>query len=316
MPMTPSTSAVIALLAFFPAAVSAQDLSAPVLGFAYDASQNGLRQISGVPGAASLDNRIELGVSVSRVAVASQRSYALAETDLGLVLLNLAAKTRVIVPGAQSGADRIAFSPSGDAAALYFPAALKIQILTGLPKSPKLAADVDVFTVGGKVLAFAVSDGGRAVLAQVPGGALFNWTGGVAFSPVAWTGDAAAIAFLNGGGDAVIADRAQSQIVMLRDGQPATLASLNVGSSFSVQASLDNRFVIAANGDDGTLASIDIGSGSSSSIMCDCRPTGLTRLRGTAVFQLTEASGDQPLWVFDGDGAAPRVVFVGAGGAL
>ncbi|MDQ2901215.1 MAG: hypothetical protein M3Y07_15665, partial [Acidobacteriota bacterium] len=89
MPMTHSTSAIIALLAFFPAAIPAQDLSAPVLGFAFDATQNSVRRISGIPGAASLDDPLDLGLSINHAAVASQRSYALVDTDAGPMLLNL-----------------------------------------------------------------------------------------------------------------------------------------------------------------------------------------------------------------------------------
>jgi hypothetical protein len=67
----------------------------------------------------------------------------------------------------------------------------------------------------------------------------------------------------------------------------------------------------------GQVAVHDLASSTQTLLTCSCQPAGMWRLRGKAVFRLNEL-GAGPLWVVDGDGAAPRLLFVvmPAGGTL
>jgi hypothetical protein len=61
----------------------------------------------------------------------------------------------------------------------------------------------------------------------------------------------------------------------------------------------------------------DLAASTQTVLSCSCQPAGMWRLRGKAVFRLNEL-GAGPLWVVDGDAAAPRILFVAmpAGGNL
>ena len=55
----------------------------------------------------------------------------------------------------------------------------------------------------------------------------------------------------------------------------------------------------------------DLGSGEVSKYPCQCRPTRLDRLAPNGLFLVSSAKGE-PLWLFDGGGEQPRLVFVPA----
>jgi hypothetical protein len=67
----------------------------------------------------------------------------------------------------------------------------------------------------------------------------------------------------------------------------------------------------------GQVAVRDLAASTQTLLTCSCQPAGMWRLRGKAVFRLNEL-GAGPLWVVDGDGVAPRILFVAmpAGGSL
>ena len=59
-------------------------------------------------------------------------------------------------------------------------------------------------------------------------------------------------------------------------------------------------------------AILDRAHGSVVSLPCQCVPTGLFRLSGTATFRLTEPSGT-PMWVLDASGPDARIVAIPPG---
>ena len=87
--------------------------------------------------------------------------------------------------------------------------------------------------------------------------------------------------------------------------------SAGAGESHALSVSRDQRRVYVANGGSAEIVAIDLSNGVTARYACPCSPSAVRRLNGTAVFRLTEPS-DGPLWLFDGDLAQPRIMFVPA----
>ncbi len=132
---------------------------------------------------------------------------------------------------------------------------------------------------------------------------------------LAGTQSASAIYFLRGTRDVLIADSRANRIYLVKDATGASQAKLladepqSIAGPVAVAASKDNKraFVVSA----GLLgvATIDLADGAVTLTRCGCAPSQLNPLNGNAVFRLTDPSAGT-MWLFDGDGAEPRIVFV------
>jgi len=124
-----------AIFVFAMAAARAQ-VGAPALGLVQDGSL--LRPVYGIPAAAAVFPPLDYGRSFERVAISPRQDYAIAsEAGTGTVVV-LAAGSASALAGAAASPDRIAISPHGSAAALWFSAAGRLQIVSGLPGSPSI----------------------------------------------------------------------------------------------------------------------------------------------------------------------------------
>ena len=148
-----------------------QRVGGPVVGFVLDKAE-GVRPILGIPGAATLGQPVLPAAGFDSIVLSPQRDYALAltEGEQRLVLLRSLsvspAAARLDVP---PGASRIVLSPAGDAAALYYRDARRVEVLTGLPDSPSVAWSLDLPDLGAGLAALVVSDGGSAILVATAG---------------------------------------------------------------------------------------------------------------------------------------------------
>jgi hypothetical protein len=297
-------------------------IEAPILGFVFDPAAAGLRPIHGIPGAAVMGERLDLGFEIASAAISPQHNYALVESDdppgLSLVLLAAGPASLQLIPDAVRGADQILFSPRGDSALLYRATARRIQVLAGMPKAPSLIREIDTSVLLEPISALAISDDARAVLVAVGrGGAgtiwLFADDGGVRF--IAAVGQASAVTFLSNSHDAVVADRLFNYVYQLKDvtgsADSLFLAGEREGIAGPVAVALsdDNQRVFIANSVSGTVLSLSLAGGAAVVVPCDCSIKELHRLSGSAVFRLTEPSAG-PMLVFDGDSSEPRFVYV------
>lgn len=302
-----------------------QLLNAPVLGYVLDASRGSVRPIWGIPGASTLGQPFQLGVALRRVEVSARQDYALAVTAAGeVVAIGFAASgdTGVRqVAGAAPGADRIALSPMGRAAALYSRAGNAVQIVTGLPAAPSVTRTVDLSTLPGALAAAAVNDEGALLAAFSERGLalLFLVKPDESVQFVTPLGEPAALSFLPNGRDALVADGRENTVYLIRDLAGAAAATLVAGEAdaisrpVAVETSLEGDRAFVA-GSSGTILAVDLATGDRTALTCRCTPTGLARLNGRAVFRLTEPSAD-PLWVLDADAPEPALVFVPADAA-
>jgi hypothetical protein len=224
------------------------------------------------------------------------------------------AGTEKSIDGLATAPERIVFSPSGTAAAIY--SKQQAQIVTGLPASPTVAATIalnEAAPRGGRRIppTLAVSDDGAYLLAALGGAIQLGSQNGVV-RPVMQTGANAVIAFAPGAHDAAVAARGTGAM-LIRDVPGAAAQQLLAadGPSFNATAGIafspDGKRVFVASASQNSVATFDL-AGNRADISCDCSPNQLTPMG--ASFRLNELSPG-PLWLVDA-GVAPRVVFVPA----
>jgi sugar lactone lactonase YvrE len=306
----------------------------PLLGYVFDPASSGIRPLPGIPGASYVGNAMPIGFTSSLVEVSPSQNYALGvEAGTGyLFVIDL----RLGIPAAErltavnAGVDRIFFSPSGQAAALYDRQARQVEILTGLPETSANQGRIDLTGMPGMLTALAVSDDGKVLAAassQATGsrsesGTLFVSSPGENLHPVGPLGRASALSFLNDSQDLLVADIGRNEVVRVRN--PRTGAEWTVLASrqdgldqpVAVAASRDNSTAFAVSAADNKIAWIPLSGGAVEFVDCPCKPTGLNALTSGSVFRITSASS-APLFMLDarpGDGLAnpPRVLFIPA----
>lgn len=284
----------------------------PVMGFVFDATQQDLRPLVGIPGASLVGASLDAGFAVAAVAAFRSDYLIAAEAGTGRLRILRYRGGRLSAQSlAETGPppDRIFLSPSGTAAALYYASSGVLRIFTGLPDSPAPAAET---AFDGGLTAFALSDDGRAAVAQLAdGGGTWLIGPGGERTPLLTAEPLEVVAFRPGGQDAAAAGRDQRiLLISAATAQISLTPARRSDSSLPVAAAFaaDGKRVFFAGGE-GLIESTPLDGESSATVSCACSPSGLYPLNGTELYRLTDAS-DQPLLVFDGATLPGRVLFV------
>jgi DNA-binding beta-propeller fold protein YncE len=302
-----------------PALAAGATIQGPELGFVFDSAKRELRPILGIPGAAVLGEAVATDAELRRAAVSPQQNYVLAvageHNQVFVIAMNHTPLTPVPVQGADRGPDQIALSAGGRAAVLYYKNRNRMEVVTGLPESPKVTSEL-YLSAGQYPSTVAIGDDGGTVLAGV-GAALYQITAGGEVPVLTELGKVSAIA-VPATGTAIIADSAHSQIHRVRGIGGGIEANVIAGpkdgisSPVAVTVSRDGSRAFVANGKGGTVSVIGLKlEGVVTKIACGCTPTGLARLAGDEVFRLTEISS-RPLWMLEAGAHEPRILFVPA----
>jgi hypothetical protein len=293
------------------ASLAAQtSVTGPELGMVYDTRVGGLRSIRGIPASAVLAQPVPADLEF---AVASaQDGFALGvERGTGATVI-VSASGRLALTETRTGAARIALGPRGRTAAIYFGGSLTVQVVAGLPSAPRVMRELELEA---KPSALAVSDDGELLLATLERDgedSLLLFAPGMPPTVLLHGSRLAALEFLPESRDALAAGA--EAVWLVRDGNVSPLLDRRDGVTdpVGVGASGDGlRVIVAMRG--GQVLLRDLAGGSPTVLSCNCEPTGLARLRGNAVFRLTDpASGT--VWLLDGDAAEAHIVFVANGG--
>jgi hypothetical protein len=292
---------------------STSSINPAALGFVFDSGY--IRPILGVPGASLLGTRPNTGLDWAHAIVSPDQSYALGLAGephgLKLIPLSTAGASAFPINGALAVPDMIALSPTGASAALYAAGDRRLQVLTGLPDSPRVLRELPAAIPDGELVSLAVADDGQAVLAAVADQMLLISSDGIP-RRLPFDGPISAIAFRPRTHDAIASGRNHVALI-LRTTQDSVIQAMAVPENSSldplaVSFSLDGSRAFVADSN-GTVIEFDLSAASAQSFSCECKITGLHRLAGNAVFRLTD-SLDKPLLLFDGDALQPRIVFV------
>jgi hypothetical protein len=284
----------------------------PVAGYVFDNSARALRPILGIPGAWLVGGPVNFGIDLASAYVSPRQDLAFvvgADGSLRWFRLNSGAVSGLTCNGISSVPERVAFSPSGTAAALA--AAGHVQVVTGLPDAPALAGTVDA---GGATGSLAVSDDGALLLFAANGSIQLLGTAGEN-RKLMDVGDGAWVAFAPGGRDAAVADPGGAGVVLFRDVAGASTQSLLAPPDDSIAApvglafSPDGRKLYLASSAARSVTVLDLATRDRSAIPCDCAPAGLVPMGN--LLRLNEP-GAGPLWLLDAGGSKLQIVFVPA----
>lgn len=287
-------------------------LAGPVSGYVFDQAASGLRPVLGIPGSSLLGDPLDFGFGVSSAVIAPLQDSALvtaANRSLHLFRLRAGAASETIVNGLESPAQRVVFSPSGTAAALY--AHGLIQILTGLPDAPAIAGSVDV-RAAGIPTALALSDDGNSLLVA-SGTAVELYHAGGDAGKLADTAGAVLLAFAPGRPDAAVADLAGAGVTLYRNLGSATNSQVlappddTIRSGTALAFSADGQRVLLSSLTGQSVSAFNLADASRNTIACSCSPTALARMG--SFYRLNDGRGE-PLWLLDDQPGAGRIVFV------
>lgn len=262
-------------------------IQAPQLGMVQDGSR--LRPVYGIPAAAAVLQPLDFGREFALVAVSPRQDYAIAsDATTGAVLLVLAGAAAPLT-GAAASPDRIAISPHGSAAVLWFSSAGRLQIVSGLPGSPSVR-DVSTAFLSELPSALAVSDDGALAVGSWPDG-LYSFGPSGEVTRIPMRERVAALAFYGVSHDLALATRLQiSKIANAGSaGAIATVYRSGPLEPVGLALSWDNQRLTLAERS-GSLLTVDLGSGAASRIDCGCSPDGLVSM-GPSAFRITAFDG-------------------------
>jgi len=307
----------LSLLALFTAGVSlaAGPISRPVAGYATDSSRTQLRTIFGVPGAFGFSDPLPLPDGVAKIRLAPGQQYALVDragTSPAILFLSNGTVDRLVpLDGVMSTADWIAFSSGARSALLFASRTNRFQVLSGLPDSPHVLAELDAtFLPESPEIGMVSEDGSLVLVASGP--ALYRLSSG-APQIVLSAPDIRSIALLHSDRDAAVSANDAVQLVRNVAGRPeATILAAGLHDLGTIYRSSDGQSLFAVLSQAG-VASIDLATGDVSTFPTSVAAVSLMPLRNRDTF-LISARPHQPGWVFYRDGAAGRTVFVPAAG--
>ena len=294
-----------------------------ISGFVFDPQGRGLRPVLGIPGSATLGKPLNLGVDLVNATISPAGDYALGFTRDRKNLVQVErisglATVRVVMRGASS-TNLVAISPMGGEAVLYRRAAHTYQVLTNMAHAPEAGEELPLPRPRGSLTAIAVGDEGVVLAGFSDGesGAIYLLGSGGRAGVISHVRHPSAITFLSRSHEALVADSLDNRIYLLRN-ITANVATVliagkhdGVDGPVAVEASRDGKRAFVANAHAKTILTVDLAGGPSALYACHCVPASLSPLNGNALYQLTEPS-EGPMWLFDGDAAEPRIVFVPA----
>lgn len=285
----------------------------------WDSGRNGLRVIYGVLGAAQQGPPAYADGTFSGAAVCMRKGIALLTTPSGaLSSASLPQGRPVVISNSGIPNATIVFSPSCTSSLAYAPNRSKALLVQGLLSTPKISqvalpagTSAAVVSDTGAILVDVLGTEGSAVIKVLA-------PGSVTAQPIAVLSRFGGMAFLPGADSALLADAGANTVLEASHvAGNLSLAQIagegdGVANPVAVAASADGRWVAVANGTGLSVLRLDLtGQTAPRHAVCRCSPTQLEPLAGNAAFRLTEP-GSGTVWAFDGNGSAPRVVFLPA----
>jgi len=295
----------------------AVNLRGPVAGYVAGPSPAELRTISGVPGSYLFSDPLPLPPGTTGVHLAPGQEFGLIErgaAGLAILYLSGGAVDRVEgLSGALPAADWAAFSPGARSAILFSSSAQRLQLLTGLPGTPRVAMDRDVSTLPEPPLTAAVSDDG-SLLVVASGHTVYLVPPGGPAQLLLSVGEILSVVVLPNGTDVAVADRSTASIHLLQSVASAPMIGV-LASGLSgigkMYPAADGGSIFVARPGAKAVSSVDVVSGDVRTFPSDIVPVQLLPLLNRGTF-LISAKPRQPGGVFLRDGNQGRIVLIPA----
>ena len=276
-------------------------MSMPSLGYVFDDNSKAIRQISGVPGAASLDGAVAAGTSLDSGFVHSRARVAIANAkDGGVTLVRWTGTPQVTALGSSLSRVTLAtFSRSGDSAAISDGTTL--EVWSGLTGNPVQGA---TFNPDGGVTAMAINDSGLVAAGNGSGSVmLLGDNARVLAGGGSWTG----LAFLPNGNDLLAMDSAAQSLTLIQDVQNTAASSVVLSVTQKPGAlAVSSDGSEAALGLADSVTIVNLAGGAATSIACSCQTARFDLLEGNLVARIIDGqTGSQ--FLLDADSAQPRI---------
>ncbi|HEV3198422.1 MAG TPA: hypothetical protein VGZ73_10950 [Bryobacteraceae bacterium] len=306
------------LLAALPGSLpGAATITGPVAGYVVESSGPGMRAILGVPGSFRFSDALPLPEGVTRIHLAPRQDFALVErADSRLAVLHLsggAVDPVVAIDGAMAAADWVAFSPSGTSAILLSSSAGRLQLISGLPDTPRVAMELDSATLPERPRTAAVSDDGQTLLIA-SGRAVYLVRRDGAAQLLMQGREIVSVAVFRNGTDAAVSDRGAGSVHLLRNVSSAPVEQVlaaGLKGLGRLYPSWGGETIFVARPGARAVSSIDVASGEITSCDSAAGAVTLDPLRNRDTF-LISARPHHPGWIYYCDGGLGRVVFVPA----
>ena len=311
-----------------------QPMQSPVLGFvSTSAGQVGsarrmhgmglssavadVRAIIGVPGAASLSGPLSMPRGVERVYLSPGGSFGLAEQSAGAMAVvqfsGMLALPLQAVSGAIEQPAIVAFSPGGSAAAVLSTEEGRLQVLAGLPASPRIARSLNLSDLPANIRTLALADDAVTLLAGTADGSVLALRTGKTAQLLFSAHDLGGIAFAPASTNALLFDRDGNRAMMIENiaTSPSTrmLAEGVAGITGDVVLGFDGGAAIVGAINARQLSRINLQTLQVDTVNLPVALTMLQPLQAAHRFLISSQSG-QPAWIVDTSRETAAVYFV------
>ncbi len=290
--------------------------TAPTAGYLWSASDQTLRTIYGVPGAAQLGTSlVQAGEYASAAASAVSAAALVIDKAGNLSALSLPSGTATALSSGLPAAVIIRFAPSGLAAVVFAPGRAGLLMITGLPSAPV----AHTITAPGPLLDAEVGDSLSVLAASTtPNGVAVELLRNSSASTLTTLAQSGALTFVPGTDDAVIVDNSLETVTVWHSVSSSpthqTVSAPAIRNAVAVGGSRDGRWALVSNSGDRNLVRVDLtGASAPVTIACLCQPSVVEALAGNAFFRVSSASAaGQPTWSVDAASLLPRLLFIPA----
>ena len=306
--------------------------SGPATGYVFDSVEHSIRAMVGVPGAAYLGSQPDSAPQPSwdSVWVAPNGKRALGVSGLSVNLIpDLSQPASITSVAHVAGAiSRIAWSGDSTAAAIWAPAAGRLQRITGLDSAPIVHDPIDLTALAGAPSGWSLSpDGSYVALSSPASGTASIYLSNQDTAPVliGSLADPSTVVFSTDGASLFVLDRAERKILLLalpsgaiagsfdasffaasgvavtrpgiRGAVPGRLLAAPVVRDLAASADGARLYAIGGN----TLCAYDLPAGQSPSCSdLEITPASFQPMPGGLLLLNYLRSGNMPLWLLNG----------------
>jgi hypothetical protein len=299
---------------------TSQSMQSPMLGFVSAPNGSEVRAILGIPGASTLSRPLVLPAGVTNLNFAPGQKYAIVEgasgAAIGVITFTAAdSGPLVAIEGAISQPDIVSFSPNGGAAVLYSATQGRLQVVSGLPATPRVVREISSSDLPIAVRLLALADDGATLLEGGANSSVYWLAVGVEPQLLTTVGDLEGLAFVPKTNNAMIFDRNGGSLTLLQNVNSApSNRSLVDGltgleGKIALQVTAGSALLTSANASH--LWQIDLQSLRVQDLLLPGAATMLEPLRTSGKYLLSWQSG-QPAWIVDTSGLTGAVYFVPA----
>ena len=234
----------------------------PILGYVAGPGPLEIQEIVGTAKAAQLGERLAVPNGVKRILVPPREHYLLLEsaaTEPLAVWLPSKGSAGAGVAGTMAHPEVAVFSARGEAVVLYAKSGGRVQVVSGLPGQPVVAAEPEIAELG-EAANFAVSDDGVVVVAAMADGNAIFSIRGANWRRLPGAYGALGMAFVPNTHNLIVSDGALPSITMVEIGQNEQSARLLLDGIQADRLAFtkEGGQLLAASSSQGKLWTVDL----------------------------------------------------------